>query len=91
MAPPFEIELEEVAKQDEGADDQQDDIERSECPQEQRCVAVWWRTEVRAEVLCLLQHREHKQDRDDGGEKNDEPFLPFRMPLLMGTTPLVAS
>ena len=32
VAAPFEIELEQVAEQDESADDQQDDIERSQCP-----------------------------------------------------------
>ena len=43
--------------------------------------------------MSLLQHREHKQDRDDGGEKNDEPFLPFGVPTTHGrnASPLAAA
>ena len=48
-------------------------------------------TEVRAEIENLLQHREHKQDGDDSGEKNDEPFLSFRMPTIHGRNAIATS
>jgi hypothetical protein len=87
LASPFEIELEQIAEQDEGTDDQQDDIDGGERPEKQGGIAVWGRTEVRAKVENLLQHREHEQNGDDGGEKDDEPFLPFRVPAIHGRDP----
>jgi hypothetical protein len=82
LASSLEIKLEQIAEQDEGANDQQDDIDGGERPEEQGGIAVWGRTEVRAEVQNLLQHREHEQNCDHGGEKDDEPFLPFRVPAI---------
>jgi hypothetical protein len=83
VAASFEIELEQVAQQDESADSQQNHIERGDGPQEQHRIAVW-RAKVRAEVLRLLQHREHEQDGDDSGQKNDEPFLPLLVATIHG-------
>ena len=75
LTPLLEVELQEVAQQNQDKGQQQDDVERSESPQEQGGLALGIAENGR-EVEGLLHHREQQQNADQH-RQGDKPFSRF--------------